>query len=298
MLIYKSFLPRLSNNRFRHSFRNPGLSSSLRMELDSFPLVGLDLGYPLNLITNLFTTLHYDYDITTSKIIILQFLIGYYSYGKDRYKDALEYRDSLENSSFHQNTSTTLLISPEKETLYKSLLKYSSIYRFSYCVCFYAIAFLLCYDNIQQGLPILALLYSTEYYKALKTYTSFLKPFYVSFMWTFATIIMPCVLYEHNYDILKDVYDYVPCFLLLFASTNIADVKDMEEDALNGVQTLPLILGEQTTNQIVFGSLALSSLLFGLHPHYMNRPIINSLFELQNAILSIVVYLKIQSPKN
>lgn len=294
MFIYKSFLPRLPT----HRFRNPGLSSSLHMEMDSFPLVGLDLGYPLNLITNLFTTLHYDYDITTSKIIILQFLIGYYSYGKDRYKDALEYRDSLENSSFNQTTSTTLLISPEKESLYKSLLKYPSIYRFSYCLSFYAIAWLVCCDNVEQGLPILALLYSTEYYKALKTYTSFLKPFYVSFMWTFATIIMPCVLYEHNYDILKDVYDYVPCFLLLFATTNIADVKDMEEDALNGVQTLPLILGEKTTNQIVFGSLALSSLLFGLHPHYMNRSIINSLFELQNAILSIVVYLKIQSPKN
>ena len=60
MFIYKSFLPRFPNNRFR----NPGLSSSLRMELDSFPLVGLDLGYPLNLITNLFTTLHYDYDLS------------------------------------------------------------------------------------------------------------------------------------------------------------------------------------------------------------------------------------------
>ena len=296
MFIYKSCLHRLTT----HVVRNPMriLSNSMHMEMDAFPLVGLDLGYPLNLITNLFTTLHYDYDITTSKIIILQFLIGYYSYGKDRYKDALEYRDTLVNDSFNETTSTALVISPEKETLYKSLLKYPSIYRFSYCMSFYTIAWLVCCDNIQQGLPILALLYSTEYYKTLKTYASFLKPFYVSFMWTFATIIMPCVLYEHSYDILNDFYDYVPCFLVLFATTNVADVKDMEEDALNGVQTLPLIVGETTTKQIIFGSLALSSLLFGLHPHYMNRPIINSLFELQNAILAIVVYLKIQSPKN
>ena len=153
MFIYKSYLPRLTTHVVRNSMYR--LSNPLHMEMETFPLVGLDLGYPLNLITNLFTTLHYDYDITTSKIIILQFLIGYYSYGKDRYKDALEYSDSLANYSFNQTTSTALVITPEKETLYKSLLKYPSIYRFSYCMSFYAIAFLLCYDNIVQGLSLI-----------------------------------------------------------------------------------------------------------------------------------------------
>ena len=48
--------------------------------------------------------------------------------------------------------------------------------------------------------------------------------------------------------------------------------------------------GEEKTMKIVFASLALSSLLFGINPHYIDRPIINSLFELQNAILSVVSY--------
>ena len=78
--------------------------------------------------------------------------------------------------------------------------------------------------------------------------------------------------------------------LLLFSSTNLADIKDIEEDKQNEILTLPVQYGEENTMKIVFGSLALSSLLFGLHPNYLERPIINSLFELQNAFLSVVTY--------
>jgi hypothetical protein len=246
---------------------------------------GLDVGIPLNLISNIFTNLHYGYDITTSKLLLLQFLIGYYSYGKDRYKDALEYEETQMATS--------------KEKLYKSLLQYRHLTRFSYCVAFYGIAFIL-YENHDplHTIPILTLLYSTEYYKDLKIQAAFLKPFYVSFMWTFATIIMPCVLYEHNYNILNDPYDYLPCMLILFASTNYADIMDIEEDTKNGIKTFPVTFGEEKTKKIIFASLAISSMLFGLHPHYMDRPIINSLFELQNAVLSSIIMFKTQNNRH
>lgn len=249
---------------------------------------GFSLGIPLNIITNIFTELHYGHDITTTKIVALQFLIGYYSYGKDRYKDALEYQ---------QNPSQ---ISESKEQLYTSILKYPSLYRFSYCVSFYTIALLLYSENdFIHTIPILGLLYTTEYYKTLKEYIAILKPFYVSFMWTFATTIMPSVLYEHNYNILSDIGAYMPCFLLLFASTNAADIKDIEEDTYNNIYTLPVEFGEENTWKLMFGSLALSSFLFGIHPHYLDRPIINSLFELQNACLAFgFMYVKIQKMKN
>lgn len=249
---------------------------------------GFSLGIPLNIITNVFTELHYGYDITSLKIVTLQFLIGYYSYGKDRYKDALEH---------YQNPSQ---ISENKQQLYTSILKYPSLYRFSYCVSFYAIGLILCSDNdFIHTIPILGLLYSTEYYKILKENIAILKPFYVSFMWTFATTIMPSVLYEHNYNILSDIGAYVPCFLLLFATTNAADIKDIEEDTYNKIYTLPVEFGEENTWKLIFGSLALSSFLFGIHPHYLDRPIINSLFELQNACLAIsFMYLKTQKMNN
>ena len=181
---------------------------------------GFSLGVPLNIITNLFTQLHYGHDITTIKLFCLQFLIGYYTYGKDRYKDALEYE-----------THNATIIKQEKKDLYESILKYRSIYRLSYCISFYMIGLLLYSEHDwTHTLPIMGLLYTTEYYTILKENASFLKPFYVSFMWTFSTTIMPCVLHDHNYDILKDVGSYIPCMLLLFSATNIADIQDIEED--------------------------------------------------------------------
>ena len=49
-------------------------------------------------------------------------------------------------------------------------------------------------------------------------------------MWTLSAVILPCVLYENDFSILKYPLDYLPCFLNILASSNLADVKDIEED--------------------------------------------------------------------
>ena len=250
---------------------------------------GLDLGIPLNLLTSLFTELHYGFNISGFKLLLLQCLIGYYCYGKDRYKDALQYEN--DNSQ---------VVSLKKQELYDTLLRYKSIYKVSYCFSFYMIILLLySFDNTLQILPIIALLYSTEYYKQLKEYSSLLKPFYVSFMWTFCTVIMPCVLYEHNYNILHDAYAYIPCLLVLFATTNLADIKDIEEDRNNNINTIPVTYGKTNTQALIYGSTAISSLLFGLHPHYIYHPFIHSLFEIQNiGITLLCANIKTQNSTN
>ena len=46
--------------------------------IEANPVVGLDVGIPLNILQNIFTSLHYGFDITTFKLILIQFLIGYY----------------------------------------------------------------------------------------------------------------------------------------------------------------------------------------------------------------------------
>lgn len=244
---------------------------------------GVDLGIPLNMIANLFTNLHYNYDITKPYMITLQFLIGYYTYGKDRYKDALDYE-------------ITPFETTKKDT-YMTLLKYRHIYQLSYCVSFYLICFILAQHlPFEQLIPVYSLLYSTEYYKVLKDKIPLAKPFYVAILWTFATCILPCVLYEQNYRILSDPLDYLPCGLNLFALTNLADINDMEEDTVNGVKTLPVLLGEDITYSCVFIALASSSLFFGIHPNYYERPYINSLFEIQNIMIScLCAYSKFKS---
>lgn len=63
--------------RIRGINRNLIVKNTCTMNIP--PLNGLDIGIPLNIIDNVFTNLHYGYDITTPKVILLQFLIAYYT---------------------------------------------------------------------------------------------------------------------------------------------------------------------------------------------------------------------------
>lgn len=239
------------------------------------PLNGLDLGIPLNILQNVFTNLHYGYDITTSKIIILQFLIGYYTYGKDRYKDALEY---------NENPFET-----DKKELYEYLLKYKNLYRLTYDMSFILITSILLFDDEGlNNLPLVLVLLSSEFYKDLKKNLPYLKPFYVAIMWTLSTTILPAVMHDNNYDILNYPMDYLPCTLTMFASSNLLDIKDVKEDKENGINTIPVTFGKYFTYCIILISLAMSSLLFGINDHYLDRPLINSIYEIQNSALSFI----------
>ena len=263
------------------------------------PLNGLDIGIPLNIIDNVFTNLHYGEDITTPKVILLQFLIGYYTYGKDRYKDALEYYENI-NLDAHDTdgedpdslVNFVFEIKDKKKELYKKLYDNAEFYDKSYSIVFYCIMFILFNDEYwYMNLPTIGLLYSTEYYKELKGKIVGFKPVFVASMWTFSAIILPALLHDHDYSILSDVGDYLPCFLLLFACTNLADIKDIGEDIANQVNTIPVVFGKEKTQAIVLLCLVGSSYLFGTNPHYYDRPLINSGIEIQNALISIVTYL-------
>ena len=258
-----------------HMMIGPSLPATL-------PLHGIDIGMPLNIIDNVFTNLHYGYDVTTLKVVLLQFLIGYYTYGKDRYKDALEYYE----------TGISDGVGEKKRALYQTLYTNATFYKTSYCVAFYSIMILLFYDDYWYlNVPTAGLLYSTEYYKQLKGQIVGFKPVFVASMWTFSAVLMPCILHDHDYSILSDVDDYLPCFLVLFACTNLADIKDIDEDIENGVNTIPVVFGKENTQMLVMVCLILSSLIFGLHPNYMDRPLVNGAFELQNSVLSFLTYL-------
>ena len=83
----------INNILLKTSYKN-SVSSFTKIErnqkLSMSFLTGLDIGIPLNIFQNVFTNLHYGYDITTIKSISIQFLVGYYTYTKDRYNDAIQ----------------------------------------------------------------------------------------------------------------------------------------------------------------------------------------------------------------
>lgn len=248
-------------------------------KLNVHALNGFDIGIPINIFHNLFTNIHYGYDITNVKTTLLLFAIGYYTYGKDRYKDALEY----EERPFETN----------KKELYDYILKNKSFYSDSYDIAAAVIFITLLFDkqNYVNNIPFLLFLATSEYYKDIKRNYGLFKSFYVSVMWTFACVVLPCVLHDHNYDILNYPMDYIPCLLTIFATSNLNDIKDIEEDKINGITTLPVAFGRTNTNMLVLVCLALSSLIFGMNEHYLDRPLINSFFELQNIGFSVIPYI-------
>jgi len=55
---------------------------------------------------------------------------------------------------------------------------------------------------------------STLFYRQLKEKFGRLKALYIASFWTIAAVIIPCIWYDHNYNILIDPLNYLPCFFI------------------------------------------------------------------------------------
>lgn len=266
-------------NKYHNIIKHPIIQSNTKMVFTE-PLNGLDIGIPLNIFQNIFTNLHYGYDIATVKSTGIQFLLGYFIYGKDRYNDAIDYVNNPYES--------------EKEDFYKSLYKNKNLYNVSFNATFFVIICLLLNENnlhdIIYNLPFIPLIYINSEYKNFKKQLDIFKPLYIGIAWTIASIIIPSVLYEHNYDILNYPIDYIPCVLTLFSSSNFADSRDIDEDRLKNINTIPVKFGKKYSNVISFIGLIISSILLIENPNYQIRPIVNSIVEIQNFAIMAILY--------
>lgn len=275
IFLFLIFILTVVNSFTIKSLRKP--TTKLNM-MNPFP--GSDIGIPLNIFQNIYTNIHYGYDITNIETVLLQFLIGYYTYGNDRFKDALDYK---------KNEFTT---TDNKKDLYKYIIDNEIFIKSSLDSTLGIVLLILITDeNFLINLPFIFLLISTDYYRELKQKFGFIKPYYISMLWTSCCIFLPCVLHDHNYSILSYPLDYLPCVLTLFSLSIILDIKDIDEDKENGVETIPVKYGKYTTSMISLIGLAISSILFGLNPHYLDRPFINSINEIQNAGMAVLPFL-------
>jgi 4-hydroxybenzoate polyprenyltransferase len=108
-------------------------------------------------------------------------------------------------------------------------------------------------------------------------------------MWTFASIILPCVLYDKNYEILADYKCYLAVLFNLIGSSNLADYFDYNEDKENRLNTLPIILGKQ--NSLLFSLLfmILSSIIFMDNEYFDSFLLQNILFEINNLSIIFII---------
>tara|TARA_X000000950_G_scaffold283747_1_gene385290 strand:- start:1177 stop:2016 length:840 start_codon:yes stop_codon:yes gene_type:complete len=262
-LIKKKYNPILNRNIIKNSLKNP--------------LPGIDIGIPLNLFQNTYTNLYYGTNILNTKYVLLQFLIGYSVYGADRYKDAIDFQD--------KPYSTTKL------DLYKFINENRNWIKITTDLAYFSILYLFfTEENPEQLIPFALTLYSSQWYKEIKTFLGPFKPVIISILWTACSVGLPCVLHDHDYSILSHPTDYLPCTLTLFSASNIVDNKDIYEDKKNNISTIPVLIGEDYSNMLSMVCLALSSILLGLNPHYLSNPWLNSFMEIQNAGISFLPF--------
>ena len=238
-------------------------------------LTGLEIGIPLNIFSNIFTNLHYGYDITNWEVVLMQFVLAFYTYGKDRYYDALEFQKNPYNTS--------------KIELYNTINNSREGYRLAIFSSYLIFTiWVLINDNIL--FPYILLLYLNGEYKLYKKYLGIFKAAYIGFMWTMSSVILPCVVYDNSYDIFSYPIDYLPCFLILFATSSFADNKDISDDIINSIETIPLKYGIEKSNLINLFALIVASILLIENPNFENRIWVNSLVEVQNFVTMGLLY--------
>lgn len=67
------------------------------------PVIGSNLGIPLNILQYIFTTTYYHENIVNKELIMLQFAIGIFTYGTDRLFDASSYLKKNEDSNIYSD---------------------------------------------------------------------------------------------------------------------------------------------------------------------------------------------------
>lgn len=254
-LVIRKSLPLIYNNHNRYQNPIVMLQENTNTTLYN-PILGSNLGIPLNLFQFIYTTTHYNQNIITLDLILMQFAIGIFTYGYDRFLDALQY-NSLKDVEF---------IDKKKRDYYDFLLK--NLY-FNIIIIYlsYFYLFLLMIDHAETY-PIFILLTSTVFYKNLKQNFGQLKAIYIGLFWTIGTVILPCVLHDHNYDILNDYSIWGSSFLTMFASSNLLDIKDREEDKQEKIMTIPVVFGEKPAICLSHFTLLFAIILFSQNLNY------------------------------
>lgn len=236
--------------------------SNLVMYDNPFP--GIEMGFPLTIFESIFTKNHYGFNIVNIQSILLQFAIGYFTYGGDRFFDSFDENPVEAKAEFYGNIQ-------KNKYLIGSTLFLTYIYLYTVLTA------------KEETLPFFYLLTSTLGYKQFKQKFGYLKPLYIGMLWTMGSVVLPCVIHDHNYDVLNYPQDYLPSIFLLIASSSLLDIKDIDEDKKNNINTLAVLLGKENCKIVAYMSIVISSLLFMLSSHFKDYPIQNTIFEIQNA---------------
>ena len=266
LILRKNIVPLKSNILMLNILNNNNNNNNTNKKFYN-PIIGSNLGIPLNLLQYIYINTYYQENLITPKLVALQFAIGIFTYGSDRLIDALQYSDTSNYSI-------------DKIDYYNYLKKNKNLNIFVISLSYIYITSLLI--NNQETYPILFLLTSTLGYKNFKTNYGQFKAIYIGIFWTIGTVVLPSVLLSHNYDIIKEPTIILPSIFNLFASSNLLDIKDVKEDKAEKIYTLPVIYGSNFAIAISHISIILAILLFYNNENFDNNIYLSLLYEGQS----------------
>ena len=215
------------------------------------PIIGSNLGIPLNILQYIFTTTYYHDNILNNELILLQFAIGIFTYGSDRLLDASCYLKKNEDFKIYFD---------EKMDYYDFLIR-----RMNYNIFIIIASYIYIFDLLKENeetYPLLFALTSTLFYRDFKKNFGELKAIYIGIFWTLGSVILPCVLHDNNYEILNHPSIYIPSSLLMFGSSNMLDIKDIDEDREEGINTLAVKLGKDKSELLSNSCTAIAVIIF------------------------------------
>jgi hypothetical protein len=192
----------------------------------------VNVGLSLNIMTKMATDIRYRQNIVDLKLLILELLLGYHTYGTDRYRD-----DGTNDNRIYIYDIAFILI----------------------------IALISSNNNTLLTLPIDFLIYSTKFYKDIKPYLGVFKSVYVASLWTISIIILPSILHDNSLNILQEPLDYLPFTFLMISTSNNMDIEDIEDDKNNNIQTIPVKYGVHVAKNISTICMILFTILLSIN---------------------------------
>jgi len=246
---------------------------------------GDDIGFPIYMFQYIFTNLHYGKTVDVPNLFFFEVLLGYVTYGTDRLMDAYTYKKN-----------PSLEITEKKKELYENILSNENLVMTTLIV-----SYILCIQWLLQDKatgPFSILLLFNAFYKQIKPKIGVLKPVFIGVMWVLASVIIPSVMYSHNYEIFTDPYSYIPPMLTIMGSSNLADINDIKEDREQNITTIPVLIGEEFSHYFTIFTMFMSSVIHVNHPNYDIHSLPGVLFDLNNIGIIFGEILKVKNIKD
>lgn len=135
---------------------------------------------------------------------------------------------------------------------------------------------------------ILNLLYSLPIYKKIKIRKiPLIKIFLIAFVWTFVTLIIPFIYSELKLN--NEIYLlFIERFIFIFAITIPFDIRDIVQDKINNIKTIPIILGENKSYLLSNLLIIIFSIISTIHYLIYNNYLILSALII-TAIITLIL---------